>query len=248
MCVALKAPSRSAGPALPCRHRALGAAEPGGLGGSSARPGGQSGGERGAGGGLPSAGGGRRAARRSRSGPRPRSPAGQDRERPQREAQLQLAPVCPAGSYLTPGAGEAASPEGAGGRRRPRGGGCEPRAPYPAGRPRALSSLPSPRRASSSCLCRLISSARRRSRPRPGPEPSWAGPPVLRALGQAPRGPVPRRTPPLPRGPAASGPFRPWTERWERSRRPRSPGLGCADPRCCPGRRRRGSADILGPG
>lgn len=175
-------------------------------------------------------------------------PAGQDRERPQREAQLQLAPVCPAGSYLTPGAGEAASPEGAGGRRRPRGGGCEPRAPCPAGRPRALSSLPSPRRASSSCLCRLLSSARRRSRPRPGSEPSWAGPPVLRALGQAPRGPVPRRTPPLPRGPAASGPFRPWTERWERSRRPRSPGLGCADPRCCPGRRRRGSADILGPG
>lgn len=103
-----------------------------------------------------------------RVGPGPWSPAGQDRARPRREAQPEQAPVCGSGSYPTPWTGEAASGEGAGGKWRPQSRGCEPRAPSPARRPRALSALPSPRRASSCRSCRLLSSAPRRSRPRPG--------------------------------------------------------------------------------
>lgn len=203
VCVALKAPSRRAGPApsltAPRREepRSRAAVE-----GASARPGGQSGGGRRGGPGR--AGGGRgaggaalgkraqaRGARRGRAGR-----GGRGRPSPTRR------PVAPPAQTGARGLARLRA-EG----QRAGGGGAERRlrAPCaPARRARrALPPLVSPRLASSSCSSRLLSSTRRRSRPRPAARPSPARPPAPLSLGPARRGPGPRgQHRPSPRGPA----------------------------------------------
>lgn len=194
VCVALKAPSRRAGPALPCQRRARGAAEPGGLGGSSARPGDQSGGGRGAG-----RGGGARGARGAALGER-RRPAesgrtGQGRARPRREAQLRPRLCDGPAAPRRPGPAR----RRAGREQRGGGRGAEAASPArPARPPRALPSPPSPRRASSSRSSRLLSSAARRSRPRQGRRTQPGRAPRLARYrpGPAGTGPAPAAAPP----------------------------------------------------